>query len=68
MNSWKIAAAAALVLGACAHGHVVLTHPRTGQAVECKKLPWGDGLPSTQIAQCVKAYEQSGFKITGDTR
>lgn len=58
----------ALLLTGCAHGIVVLQHPQTKQTVECKHDPWGDGMSSTQIAKCVKAYEQAGYKVTGDSR
>jgi hypothetical protein len=58
----------ALFLTGCASGTVVLTNPKTGQTAECKRHPTDSGLASTQIEKCVKAYEQSGYKITGDTR
>jgi hypothetical protein len=57
----------AMFLTGCASGIVVLTNPKTGQTVECK----GDGQtipPAAPIKKCVNAYEQAGYKITGDTR
>jgi hypothetical protein len=56
----------ALLLTGCVHsGVVVLTNPRTGQTVECRELP-DHGF--FQRERCVKAYEQAGYAITGDTR
>jgi hypothetical protein len=56
----------ALILTGCANmGTVVLTHSRTGQTVECRDQV---GQVFTHIQRCVKAYEQSGYTITGDTR
>ena len=56
----------AFVLAGCVHsGIVVLTNPATGQTVECREVPDGG---FKQRERCVKAYEQAGYKITGDTR
>jgi hypothetical protein len=56
----------ALLLASCVHsGVVVLTNPKTGQTVECREVADGG---FNQRERCVKAYEQSGYKITADTR
>jgi hypothetical protein len=60
--------ALALFLAGCGKLHVVvLQHPQTGQTVECKSdlkiVP-----ASAPLKACLKAYEQAGYKITGDTR
>jgi uncharacterized lipoprotein YajG len=60
--------AAIFLLAGCAHGMAVLTNPRTDQTVECKQDPLGDGWASTQVEKCVRAYEQAGYKLTGDSR
>jgi len=60
--------ALALLLAGCAQGMVLLAHPQTGQTVECKADPWGDGMASTQIEKCVKAYKGAGYTIRGDSR
>ena len=54
-----------MLAGCVSSGIVVLTNPRTGQTVECRELP-DHGF--NQRERCIKAYEQSGYKITGDSR
>ena len=61
-------ALALLLLTGCAQGIVVLAHPQTGQTVECKADARSDGLGSTQIEKCVKAYKDAGYTIKGDSR
>jgi hypothetical protein len=68
MKRWLAAITICSALTGCASGGiVVLTHPRTGQTVECQNLPISThGLGHQD--KCVKAYQDSGYKITGDTR
>ena len=56
---------ALLLTGCVSSGIVVLTNPQTGQTVECRERP---DYGFNQRENCVKAYEQAGYKITGDTR
>ena len=46
---------------------VVLQHPQTKQTVECRVDPLGDMRRTTQIKNCVDAYEQAGYTVVGDS-
>ena len=46
---------------------VVLQHPQTKQTVECRVDPLGDVRRTTQIKNCVNAYEQAGYTVVGDS-
>ena len=57
------------VLSACGSPSrvVVLQHPDTKQTVQCRVDPWGDMRRTTQIESCVRAYEQAGYRVVGDS-
>ena len=40
----------------------------SGQTVECKAVGDYDGLASTYVENCVKAYRQAGYTVVGDSR
>src|SRR5215470_6335391 len=47
---------------------VVLQHPETKQTVQCKVEPVGDTtFNRQQIESCVRAYEQAGYRVVGDS-
>jgi hypothetical protein len=46
---------------------VVLQHPQTKQTVQCKVDPWGDMSFNRQVESCVKAHEQAGYTVVGDS-
>ena len=47
---------------------VVLQHPETKQTVQCKVEPVGDtSFNRRQIESCVRAHEQAGYKVVGDS-
>ena len=47
---------------------VVLQHPETKQTVQCRVEPVGDtSFNRRQIESCVKAHEQAGYKVVGDS-
>ena len=47
---------------------VVLQHPQTKQTVQCKLDVVGDTtFNRRQIESCVKAHEQAGYKVVGDS-
>jgi len=46
---------------------VILQNPQTKQTVECKVDPLGDVRRTTQIKNCVNAYEQAGYTVVGDS-
>jgi len=47
---------------------VVLQHPETKQTVQCKVDPVGDTtFNRQQIESCVRAYEQAGYRVVGDS-
>ena len=59
---------ASIMLAGCAQGIVVLRDPKTSQTVECRAVGDYDGLASTYIENCVKAYKQAGYQVVGDSR
>jgi hypothetical protein len=64
----SLAALVAVLASGCAAGIVVLRHPETRQIAECRHDSNSAGTPKEQIERCVKAYEQAGYKIAGDSR
>ncbi len=58
-----------LMLGGCGAVSrvVILQNPATKQTVECKVDPLGDMRRTKQIKDCVKAYEQAGYGVVGDS-
>jgi len=45
---------------------IVLQHPETKQAVECKNRPGATWDPYAEVEACAKAYEKAGFVRIGD--
>ena len=58
----------AVCFAGCFQGIVVLRDPKTGQTVECRAVGDYDGLASTYVENCVKAYKQAGYAVVGDSR
>ena len=58
------------MLAGCTTGVVVLRHPETRHVTDCRFYlsTIETGSPDAQIERCVKAYEQAGYKIVGDSR
>lgn len=71
MNKIAISSLLCLLAAGCASTHsqariAVLQNPETKQTVECKPDAWGTNY-STQVNNCIAAYEKAGYKLVADS-